>query len=81
MKNLNLSEMVFSKYFRDEYGNTLSGHPDNLCVRREIVIKDFPQAEEWPVEGEHTDRFGYVLGNGVYLFPDFNPQCPSFTAI
>ena len=80
-KMKNLSKKVFNKYFCDEYGNQLSGHPDLLCVRREIVIEDFPETREWEVEGEHTDRFGYVLGNGIYLFPDFSHENPSFTAI
>jgi hypothetical protein len=79
--NETLTTKVFNKYFCDEYGNRLSGHPDLLCVRAERVIEDFPETSKWPVEGEHTDRFGYVLGNGVYLFPDFSLENPSFTAI
>jgi len=76
-----LSEKILNKYFCDEYGNRLSGHPDNLCVSRDIVVSDFPETAIWSIEGEHTDRFGYVLKNGVYLFPDFNIHNPSFTAI
>ena len=80
-KMKNLSKKILNKYFCDEYGNRLSGHPDLLCVRRNIVIEDFPETKKWPIEGEHTDRFGYVLGNGIYLFPDFDHENPSFTAI
>ena len=78
---MKLSEKVFNTYFRDQHGNQLTGHPDLLCVARCRVIEDFPETEKWSVEGEHTDRFGYVLGNGIYLFPDFNHENPSFTAI
>jgi hypothetical protein len=79
--NETLTTKVFNKYFCDEHGDRLSGHPDLLCVRREIVIEDFPETRGWSVEGEHTDRFGYVLGNGIYLFPDFDHENPVFTAI
>ena len=77
----NLSREIFSKYFCDEYGNQLAGHPDQLCVSRGKVIQDFPETKNWPIEGEHTDRFGYVLGSGIYLFPDFDHENPAFTAI
>ena len=76
-----LSKAVFQHFFCDKYGNQLSGHPDQLAVSRERVLERFPQAEEWPIEGKHTDRFGYVLGNGTYLFPDFDFEDPAFTAI
>ena len=77
----NLCRKIYKKYFCDEYGNQLSGHPDQLCVARCRVIEDFPETKNWPVEGEHTDRFGYVLNNGIYLFPDFDFENPAFTAI
>jgi hypothetical protein len=78
---VNLSRKVFYHYFCDECGQQYSGHPDQLCVSRETVLRQFPQTAEWPIVGEHGDRFGYVLGNGVYLFPDFNFDRPAFTAI
>jgi hypothetical protein len=77
----NLSREIFDHFFCDEYGNQYSGHPDQLCVSRDEVVKQFPQAADWPIVGEHEDRFGYVLGNGVYLFPDFDFDKPEFTAI
>ena len=77
----NLSRRVFDRFFCDENGHQYSGHPDELCVRREDVIEQFPETAEWPITGEHGDRFGYVLGNGVYLFPDFEFKSPAFTAI
>ena len=77
----NLSREVFDYFFCDEYGNQFAGHPDELCVRRETVVEQFPETKKWPVIGEHGDRFGYVLGNGVYLFPDFDFENPKFEAI
>lgn len=77
----NLSREVFDHCFCDEDGNQYSGHPDQLCIKRETVVEQFPQTAEWPISGEHGDRFGYVLGNGVYLFPDFDFDNPEFTAI
>lgn len=77
----NLSREVFRKYFCDESGQQYSGHPDQLCVSRQKVVEEFPETKNWPVLGEHGDRFGYVLGNGVYLFPDFNFEKPAFEAI
>ena len=77
----NLSREVFYRFFCDESGHQYSGHPDKLCVSRETVVEQFPETKKWPVLGEHGDRFGYVLGNGVYLFPDFDFRNPSFTAI
>lgn len=76
-----LSREVFYYFFCDECGQQYSGHPDLLCVSRKTVVEQFPQTAEWPISGEHGDRFGYVLGNGVYLFPDFDFKKPSFTAI
>jgi len=81
MNKTNLSKNIFSHYFCDEYGNRYSGHPDQLCVSRETVIKEFPETADWPIVGEHSDRFGYVLGNGIYLFPDFDLDSPCFEAI
>ena len=65
----------------EETGQQLSGHPDKLCVSRDRVVAVFPETESWPVKGDHTDRFGCVLGNGVYLFPDFDFKNPSFEAV
>jgi hypothetical protein len=76
-----LSREIFSHYFCDESGQQYSGHPDQLCVSRRKVVEEFPQTAEWPIVGEHSDRFGYVLGNGVYLFPDFDFEKPVFEAI
>lgn len=76
-----LAAEIHDYYFCDENGNQYDGHPDTLCVRREDVIEKFPQAADWPIIGEHGDRFGCVLGNGVYLFPDFDFESPAFEAI
>jgi len=80
-KNATLAREVFYHFFCDENGQQYAGHPDELCIRREIVVKQFPATAEWPVVGEHEDRFGCVLGNGVYLFPDFDFENPVFEAI
>lgn len=76
-----LSREIFSNYFCDEYGQQYSGHPDQLCISRQKVVEEFPETAEWPIVGEHSDRFGCVLGNGVYLFPDFDFEKPAFEAI
>lgn len=81
MTNINLSREVYNYYFCDEYGNPYTGHPDLLCVPRNEVVKQFPETADWPIVGEHSDRFGYVLGNGIFLFPDFNLEDPKFEAI
>lgn len=80
-ENVELSRKIFSHYFCDEYGNQLTGHPDQLCVSRQKVVEEFPETAEWPIVGEYGDRFGCVLGNGVYLFPDFSFENPVFEAI
>ena len=76
-----LAREVFDHFFCDENGQQYAGHPDTLCVRRDIVVEKFPQTADWPVLGEHGERFGHVLGNGVYLFPDFSFENPAFEAI
>ncbi len=63
-QNVNLSREIFDCFFC---------HPDTLCVKRDDVVKQFPQAANWPIVGEHE------LGNGVYLFHDFDFDRPSFT--
>lgn len=50
-------------------------------VSRQKIVEEFPETAEWPIVGEHSDRFGCVLGNGVYLFPDFDFEKPAFEAI
>lgn len=67
-----LETLVFNEFFMDENGDQVQGHPDNVCVSRETVVQAFPETEKWPVKGEHSDRSGYVLGGGVYLFPGNN---------
>ena len=76
-----LSRNVFYHYFCDENGDQYSGHPDQLCVSRDEVVRQFPETANWPIVGEHSDRFGCVLGNGIYLFPDFNFENPKFEVI
>jgi hypothetical protein len=77
----NLSREIFYHYFCDEYGQQYSGHPDELCVRRETVVEQFPETAEWPIVEENREGTGYVLGSGTYLFPDFSFEKPVFIAI
>ena len=77
----NLSRAVHEYFFCDENGYLLSGHPDQLAVSRKKVIEKFPKTAEWPIVVENREGTGYVLGSGTYLFPDFDFDKPSFTAI
>lgn len=80
-----LAAEVYDYYFCAENGNQYDDCPDPLCAKRDTVVEQFPQTADWPIVepivGEYSDRFGCFLGNGVYLFPDFDFDKPAFTAI
>lgn len=73
-----LSRQVYEYFFCDENGYQYSGHPDRLAVSREKVVKKFPKTVEWPVVKVNRYGNGYVLKDGIYLFPDFDHSEPAF---
>ena len=88
IKKAAIAAEVYDYFFCAESGNQYNQYddcPDTLCAKRDTVVEQFPQTAEWPIVepivGEYSDRFGCVLGNGVYLFADFDFENPSFTAI
>lgn len=80
-KNVELSRNVFYHYFCDENGDQYSDHPDLLCVSRDEVVKQFPQTANWPIVKRTRRPVWLRFGSGIYLFPGFDFESPSFETV
>lgn len=48
----------------------VSGHPDEVAVPYDTVVRMFPDAVGWEIRKEERTGSGFVLGDGVWLFPN-----------
>ena len=55
-------------YFQDEFGNWLSGHPDDLAVQSWEILRTFPECD-FDTIPVYRRGSGYNLKDGIYLFP------------
>ena len=60
--------MINDHFFKDEDDNWISGHPDQLAIDKKVVLKFFPDCPFKTIKETRRGN-GYVLSDGVYLFP------------